>query len=361
MRDLTMKRNGIHSWAKSACSILAVLFLAASFGGCAKFQSSRKMDIGPFGENAMSLMGDVQSVMTMKRPFFTKPYMYGQNIEAYRKQWSDLQKVLRGIVMYSTQVVSIANAKISDKQRAEEMALIVNQMLTPVVEHKSTVVIKITREELDKVLADIRAKTNLLDMLGAAQPMVDTVVNYTDASFESLKDYLDGTVRDVIGRMDDRWGDLRDNVIALKDVQQRSLRSYALLYSYREGNPASYNALLENDPALKQYLSASGSPAVKDLDAAENRLMDRLGNLEKIQNQLKPQVERYQGETKELDELLRAHEELARKVRTAVIVWARTHRNLSAGIPVPPEIDLYSMLTGAASQAAGKASKLIGL
>ena len=346
---------------RMVCGFLVVVFLVTSLGGCAKFQSSRKLDIGPFGENAMTLMGDVQAVMTMKRPFYIKPYLYGQNIEVYRKQWADLQKVLRGIVMYSTQVVSIAHAKLPEKQKAEEFALIVNQMLTPVVEHKSTVAIKINREELDKVLVDIRSSANLLDMLGAAQPMVDMIVNYTDASFELLKDSLEGTQRDVIVRMDERWGDLRENLVALKDVQQRSLRSYALLYSYREGNPASYSALLDNDPALKQYLPASGTSGFKELDSAEARLMDRIGNIGKIQDQLRPQVERYQNESKELDDLMRANEELARKVRTAVIVWSRTHRNLSHGIPVPPEIDLYSMLTGAATQAASKASKLVGL
>jgi hypothetical protein len=57
------------------------MFLATALIGCAKFPFSRKLNIGPVGENTVSLMGDVQAVMTTKKPFSIKPYRYGQNIE----------------------------------------------------------------------------------------------------------------------------------------------------------------------------------------------------------------------------------------------------------------------------------------
>jgi len=360
MREHRKKVGPVPVAGRMVCGILIILVLVTMLGGCAKFQSSRKLDIGPFGENAVSLMGDIQSVMTVKRPFYIKPYLQGQNIVDYRKTWDSLQKVLRGTVIYSTQIVSIAHSQLTEQRKAEEVALVVDQLLSPVVGSKDSG-IKVTREELDKVLASIRTKTNLLDMLGAAQPMVDAVVNFTDASFEIQKDLLQALTQEVRDRMDERWGDLRENLVQLKDIQQRSLRSYALLYRYREGETDAYGTLLKSDPALKQYLPAGGAPGVKELDAAENRLMTRLNNLERIQIQLTPQVERYQNETRELDDITRLHQDVARKVRTSIIIWSRTHRNMSAGIPVPPEIDLYSMLTGAATQAAGKASKLVGL
>jgi hypothetical protein len=33
-------------------------------------------------------------------------------------------------------------------------------------------------------------------------------------------------------------------------------------------------------------------------------------------------------------------------LRTTMMLWARSHRNLAAGIPVPPEIDLYNVVMG---------------
>jgi hypothetical protein len=53
------------------------------------------------------------------------------------------------------------------------------------------------------------------------------------------------------------------------------------------------------------------------------------------------------------------HEEMARTARTAVIVWARTHRNLSAGIPVPPEIGFLFDADRRSKQRPNTASKLV--
>jgi len=65
-----------------------------------------------------------------------------------------------------------------------------------------------------------------------------------------------------------------------------------------------------------------------------------------IREQIMPQVERYLLEARERDELYNQHKETGKKLRLTTMLWARAHRNLAAGIPVPPEIDLYNVLMG---------------
>ena len=69
---------------------------------------------------------------------------------------------------------------------------------------------------------------------------------------------------------------------------------------------------------------------------------------------LQPRFNEYHAEMRELDDLMFSLEESCRKMRVSVILWARSHANLAAGIAVPPQIDVAGMLTGAASNAAKK-------
>jgi hypothetical protein len=129
-------------------------------------------------------------------------------------------------------------------------------------------------------------------------------------------------------------------------LQSRTIKSYALLYKYREGDPAGLDALRENDPALMHAMGKDRTISDKELEAVESQIMARLKNLYTIRDHVLPQVEQYLLEARERDELYNAHKDTGKKIRTTVMLWARAHRNLAAGIPVPPEIDLYSVLLG---------------
>ena len=45
-------------------------------------------------------------------------------------------------------------------------------------------------------------------------------------------------------------------------------------------------------------------------------------------------------------------DEKIRIARTAITIWAQSHRNLGAGIPVPPLIDVAGFATGLVGSAA---------
>ena len=55
--------------------VLTCVIILSLLSGCAMFQTSRKMDAGPFGENVTVLMGDIASNVSSKQPFYIKPYL----------------------------------------------------------------------------------------------------------------------------------------------------------------------------------------------------------------------------------------------------------------------------------------------
>jgi hypothetical protein len=178
------------------------------------------------------------------------------------------------------------------------------------------------------------------------------MAEFVDRSFDRVEAALNKVIGDINERMDIRWGLTRSNVESLLALQGRTIKSSALLYEYREGDPAGLDALRANDPALQSYLGKDRSVSEKELEAAEAQIMTRLKNLYSIRDHVLPQIEQYLAEARERDELFIQHRETGKKLRTTVLLWARSHRNLAAGIPVPPEIDLYNVLMGSVKKLA---------
>jgi hypothetical protein len=185
--------------------------------------------------------------------------------------------------------------------------------------------------------------------------MVDAVQNFSLTSFEKLHELAQRVLQETQVRVDMNSAAVLENAARLKPLQNRSLTSYALLAEYRMGDPKALDALLTNDPELKQYGKADHSFDVRSLDSMEKVVVARLQTMALLFDQIRPQLEQYRSETRELDDLVRANDDTFRKARVTMQMWARSHGNLAAGIDVPPPIDMENILSVAATGAAKKA------
>jgi hypothetical protein len=341
MQETTNGSGRRRSAVQRGYAVLAGVIILSLLGGCAKFSASRKMEPGPFGENVTVMIGDITS--DVRKPFYIKKYIFGPSAEEYLSEWQVMRKTLRNIVLYSTQVVNIAQSPMTERKKPNALAATLKEILNPVPEQR-LVDFQITRAEMNNLIRNVEIQDTMMAALAEAQPIVDRVASYVDTHFDRVETALNKLVDDIDARMDERWHLNRENVESLYALQGRTFKSYALLYKYREGDPTGLDALRENDPAIMHTMGKSVSD--KELEAAESQIMARLKNLNAIREQVMPQVEQYLAEARERDELYNAHKETGKKIRTSIMLWARAHRNLAAGIPVPPEIDLYSVMLG---------------
>ena len=90
---------------------------------------------------------------------------------------------------------------------------------------------------------------------------------------------------------------------------------------------------------------ASEQPTAGELDAAEERLAGQLARIQAVRAQLEPEFHLYDEHQRELEGLRTQTEDMLRLGRLTMSVWSRSHRNLAAGIEVPPQIDLVHLLT----------------
>jgi hypothetical protein len=322
---------------------MAMVIIVSLLGGCAKFQGSRKMDAGPFSENTNAMMADVTA--EVRKPFYIKQYLNVPAAAEYRAEWENMKRAMRGVVLYSSQLSNIAQAPMTERKKPNALASTLKEIFNGIPDERLAG-IRMTRAEVNELIRNVEIQDTLLDALGQAQPLIDRVANYIDSYFDRVEASLTKLVREIDEQMDARWGLNRENVESLYGLQNLTFRSYALLYKYREGDAASLAALRANDAALHTVLGKDQKVGEKELEATEAQIMARLKNLNSIREHIMPQVERYLAEVRERDDLYAQHRETGKKLRLTLALWARSHRNLAAGIPVPPEIDLYSVLLG---------------
>jgi hypothetical protein len=117
------------------------------------------------------------------------------------------------------------------------------------------------------------------------------------------------------------------------------------------GGNAALDSLRAIDPESAETLPAGKKPSAAALDAVEKQILGRVETLGQLHSRLDPQFEVYKAEQGELEQLRTQAREAARLGRITLITWARSHRNLASGIAVPAQIDIMSMVKGAAGQA----------
>jgi len=324
-------------------TVLACVIILSLLGGCAKFSASRKMDAGPFSENTNAMMADVTA--EVRKAFYIRQYLNVPSVAEYRAEWDAMKKAMRSVVLYSSQLAAIAQSPMTERKKPNALAATLTEIYNGVPDERLAG-IRMTRAEVNDLIRNVEVQDTLLDALGQAQPLLDRSAKYVDLQFDRVEMALNKLVRDIDEQMDARWHLNRQNVEELYALQNLTFRSYALLYKYREGDAASLAALRTNDPALQTALGKDQKVGDKELEATETQIMARLKNLNQIREQIMPQVERYLAEARERDELYTQHKDTGKKLRLTLALWARSHRNLAAGIAVPPEIDLYNVLLG---------------
>ena len=166
MQGATERWGTRASGMRRLCTVLASIIIFSLLGGCAKFSASRKMDPGPFGENVTVMIGDVTA--EVRKPFHIKKYIYGPSAEEYYAEWQVMRKTLRNIVLYSTQVVNIAQSPMTEKKKPNALAATLKEILNPVPESR-LVDFQITRPELNELIRNVEIQDNMMAALNEAR------------------------------------------------------------------------------------------------------------------------------------------------------------------------------------------------
>ncbi len=336
--------------------ILAVSLVLALPGltGCSRFQASRKLDMSPFAENTNTMVGEIQRVNRPPSWTYLKPYRERPTVLAAREAAAPVRRLLANVALYSSQIVALDESRMAESKKAQALAGYLDEVARPGVVAGQTLDIGITPAGLDTVLDQIRKSETFIAALKAAQPLVHATTIYGGKLLDQLDQAVGAAANDVDAELETRFRPLRRNLNDMQDIHTRVVGNYAKLYQARFGDESALDELLKSDPGVAAMIPKGKKPGAREFDAVELKLTTELDRVDTVRRQLLPEFELYRAHQAELEALRTQTQETIRLARTTFSLWSRSHRNLAAGIAVPPAIDVAGMFRSTAQSAAGK-------
>ncbi|MGB6032021.1 MAG: hypothetical protein WBH55_04240, partial [Bacteroidota bacterium] len=276
----------------------------------------------------------------------TREFIDGPAVREYEAQWIRVGRILRGIVAYSIHVVTVSESNLSDKERAVALADYLEAIAEPIKASQSGY-FEITETELRATLDRIRKQENYFAAMNAAQPIIDEVARVARLVIEDLKVAQDEARIEVAGRIEAAHAPVLSFRESIKEAQTRTFRSLNYAIRRNKGEEGMIDSLFAFDPQLKSYLKPGGKIDQEVVDEIEQRFIFRLKTVNLIQEQIFPELDRYEQEMRELDDLIMIADRGIKQSKGAIIVWRRSHQTMAMGITEPAAIDLFGVAQSA--------------
>jgi len=319
--------------------------------GCAAFQSQKKVNLAPFAENAVSIVSEVEYGLSKARAIHVRSFIGGPATQTYKAQWIKMGRFLRGIVAYSVQLVTISQSDMSDNKKARALADYIAGLATPIYEDPS-LGFKISRDEFISITENIKNQDDYFKAMNAAQPIVDEVARLAEEVLEDLKDAQEAARFEVAGRIEEYHAPVLKYRESYKEWQGRTIQTASFLTRWGLGEKSVEDSILIFDPSLKEFLQP-GQPLTYEIANKIGQLViSKLEAGKVIQSHLFPEMEQYQKEMRELDDLIAIADRGIKQSKAAIVIWRRAHQTMAAGITEPAAIDLFGIAKAAVQKIA---------
>jgi len=327
---------------------LSVIFLS----GCSTFKGSRQIDVSPFSDNTRIMFGDA---IVVSRPFqwqYLKPYTAIAEYDAIVEAGRPLKRSMSGIVYYSNQLMAIKSSSLSETEKNEQLALYIAEALENAVSNQKVGPLQLNESAVRSVLGDIRNADTFLNGVAAATPIVHSVALAAHDRIDEIQDLVPPVVDGIDRQLDMEFGKTRTNYLELVALRDELMLSVTRLYRSRIDNRSELDAMLEQNASLRRFFT-SDKATPEQMDAAEEFLLEQLGEIDSMLQQLDDAKAELFAKQKELLDWQTHVDNRLKIARNAVIIWAQSHQNLGNGIPVPPLIDLPAIAANLAGSAVG--------
>jgi hypothetical protein len=330
------------------CGPAAVLACLGVLGGCSKFKGSTRLDMGPFAENTMSMLVEATRIVEPLPWNHLREYQAAARSDTLIADVETVRRTFRGIGMYSIQVVSLNSARLSDEARAEKLAEYLEDVLNPMLEAGAEEQYGLTRAQVESTLANIRASTNYLAAIGAADPVIYSIVQFSIARVDRVAAVVAPALEYIQQDVEAGYAATRAQIARLNAQEEADVRAFLALQDYRAGKGTKED-VVALDPLLAPILA--GKDEMAAFEAAQGMLRERLVATDATRAQLQAKTDEYRKRAAEAWELGAEMDRRVRSARLMLVYWLRAHRNLAQGIQVPPAINIGEIVGSSAKKA----------
>lgn len=332
-------------------SVLGALVVLLFFCSCSAFQSSRKIDMSPFSQNAVTMFSEAAKISVPYQFKELRKYRDLPEFLPFRTKAIPVITALKGLVMYSNQLVALSNAQLKESEKNQKLAEYLIVVRQRAIDRNSLEGLGLQIGGFDSVLTNIRSAPTFLDGIDAAAPLVDAIVFAMSNQIEELSSMVPGILAAFDQNIEADQAAQKANILELRRLQAIFHHAATFLYRAKLGESQALDSLLAVDPSLKEYFSAKGVTTSKNWQEAEDALAFRLERIHTFMTQLATEAQIYRAKQQEVQDWRLQVEEKIKITRDALMVWAQSHHNLGQGIPVPPMIDVTGIAGGLARKA----------
>lgn len=326
-----------------------IFYSIIAFNSCSVFTSSQRPDLSPYAENIILITGDIQYGLAQSQVIYIREYINGPKVELLHEYGDKTKHIMRNIVAYSVEVVTLGHTPIDDNEKAKKLANYLDRLLSPLLE-KPESELDFTKSELKAVLNNVRKQEEFLDALGAAQPLIDNIASTITEFLDDGKEVLDEAIEEVYNEIMDDNRIVIDGNRSLRDNQIYTIYNLQYLQKYRAGDKTALDTLFAKEPSLLEVVKDQNNITFDDMRFIEKRLEYKLRALHEVREQLSVDIELYNNQMHELDVHSKMYKDALRRVKIVVIVWSEAHRKLAAGVTDAAVIDLAGMVVKAAER-----------
>jgi len=301
--------------------------------------------MGPFASNTATLFVEAARIAQPFNWDYLKPYFKPAEYTDIFRRETRMLSGFQAIVMYSNQIVALNNSKLKEKEKNAQLVKYFEETIRKTGDRSVLDSMGITPATLAGVYDDIRAAETFLEGIAAASPLVNAVTVSMETSLDSIRREMPVLFADLDRKIETDYADRRANFSTLTRLQVETMRGMGQLYNARRGSQESLDTLLQEDPSVKEFIPSPDKATSKGLTSAEAMLTDRLVKLDTFIHQMDKEVALYRAKLREMQDLRVNLDGRIKIAHDAIIVWGQSHRNLGAGIPVPPLIDVAKIAT----------------
>ena len=328
-------------WTRLTLTLTLVAFVLT---GCSYFKKKERLDLAPFAERTVSLAADIEYGMTKgSKAHYLRKYKSDPIVLEHNETWMQVRRMLRGIVAYSVEISTLGASSLPSAERNERFATFLDRLIRPVLTDPHPA-IRFTVQDLDTMLAAILEQKTFLDALREAQPFIDEIARLADLLFDRTQDELDLVADHLRDRIEEDNAGPVTTWDILIEAQNRLFASMMMIREYKIGrDPAVLAALYENEVDYPEWSANPDAPTTDELNQMGNDIADKLKFGVDLKELLRPDLEIYANQQRELDKIYSGAQIQLKKARVTIMIWAKAHRNLAEGVSDAAKIDIFDV------------------
>jgi hypothetical protein len=300
----------------------------------------------------ISVAGEIQySLLQHQSPRLRARLTPGPATQKFHIRKEKMRNVIKSIISYSIQIVTLGESNISDKEKAAGLADYLQGIKTPVFKNPEPV-LNLTRAQMAQIVEDVRNQENLLDAISAAQPIINEVATEMGDLADEAKIYLDEGQAEVARQWKSAYEAILWSDNELRDSQMRYIKALYHLREFRTGRTTEIDSVFIADPQLHEVVKTGKKITSADIAKLEDRLVYKLSKVSEMRKQFSGDITAYYQGIEELSGTHGAYNRALRDARNAVILWSRAHNALGKGVTEPAQIDILGMMLNTAKQLA---------